>query len=54
MDKKMFMWIILIGCMRINIKPSLKYFALMIALMDNFNQGTGKRGDEFNLSQVGS
>lgn len=43
MDKKTFMWITFIGFMRINVKNSLKYLAIMIALMDNFNTGTGEQ-----------
>lgn len=41
MDKRTLMWIIFIGCVRLNLKNSLKHFAIIVALMDNFNQGTG-------------
>lgn len=31
-----------IGCMRFSVKSCLKYLAIIVALMDNFNQGTGE------------
>lgn len=50
MDKQGFMWITLNGCVRQDAKSSLKYLVILIALMDNFNQGTGECQLEiFNL-----
>lgn len=43
MDKGTFIWITLIGCMKFNLRNSLKQLAITIALMDNFNQGTGEK-----------
>lgn len=42
MDKRTFMWITFIGCIKFNLKNSLKHFTVLIALMDNFRHGTGE------------
>lgn len=42
MDKGTFVWITFIGCMKFSSRNSLKRLVIMIALMDNFNRGTGE------------
>ena len=42
MAKGTFMWITFIGCIKFNLKNSLKNLAVIIALMDNFRHGTGE------------
>jgi hypothetical protein len=42
MDKGTFMWITLSGCMKLNLINSWKHFVIIIALMDNFDHGTGE------------
>ena len=42
MDKGTFMWITFIGCIKFDLKNSLKHLAVIIALMDNFRHGTGE------------
>jgi hypothetical protein len=42
MDKRTFMWITFIGCIKFNLRNSLKHLVVIIALMDNFKHGTGE------------
>lgn len=41
MDKGTFVLITFIGCMKFSLWNNLKRLVIVIALMDNFNQGTG-------------
>lgn len=42
MDTRKLTAVVFVGCFRLSLKNAVKYFAIILALMDNINHGTGK------------